>query len=96
MNCEDYGTLCTTVANFMGNDGSLYVSTVFTSCITFHSLCSQWIVYGILGEITCEVLSSTAEKKSKTYVVNKRGRYYLKHNQLTDDIPIAIAFKGDS
>ncbi len=46
------------------------------------------------GDLSCEVLSSTTEKKSKTYVTVKRGRYYLRHNQLSDDIPIAIAFKA--
>lgn len=40
-----------------------------------------------------QVLSSTAEKKSKTYVIARRNRYWLRHNQLTDDIPVAIVFK---
>ncbi|EPB70200.1 DNA-directed RNA polymerase, beta subunit [Ancylostoma ceylanicum] len=41
-----------------------------------------------------KVLSSTAEKKSKTYVIARRNRYWLRHNQLTDDIPVAIVFKA--
>ncbi|WKY02543.1 hypothetical protein Q1695_016091 [Nippostrongylus brasiliensis] len=41
-----------------------------------------------------KVLSSTAEKKSKTYVIARRNRYWLRHNQLTDDIPVAIIFKA--
>ncbi|ETN80195.1 DNA-directed RNA polymerase, beta subunit [Necator americanus] len=45
-------------------------------------------------DLQCEVLSSTAEKKSKTYVIARRNRYWLRHNQLTDDIPVAIVFKA--
>uniref|UniRef100_A0A9J2PVM7 DNA-directed RNA polymerase subunit beta n=1 Tax=Ascaris lumbricoides TaxID=6252 RepID=A0A9J2PVM7_ASCLU len=45
-------------------------------------------------ELQCEVLSSTSDRKSKTYVISKKQRYYLKHNQLSDDIPIAIIFKA--
>ncbi|TKR68343.1 hypothetical protein L596_024337 [Steinernema carpocapsae] len=45
-------------------------------------------------ELQCEVLSSTHERKSKTYVVTKKGRYYVRSNQLADDIPIAIVFKA--
>uniref|UniRef100_A0A1I7WR67 DNA-directed RNA polymerase subunit beta n=1 Tax=Heterorhabditis bacteriophora TaxID=37862 RepID=A0A1I7WR67_HETBA len=40
------------------------------------------------------VLSSTSEKKSKTYVLVKKNKYMLRHNQLTDDIPVAIIFKA--
>ncbi|GAB1598909.1 DNA-directed RNA polymerase III subunit RPC2-like [Argonauta hians] len=46
------------------------------------------------GFIECSVTSSTHERKSKTYVVTKQSRYYLKHNIFTEDIPVAIAFKG--
>jgi DNA-directed RNA polymerase III subunit RPC2 len=45
-------------------------------------------------EFYCEVLSTSQDRKSKTYVISKKGRYYLKHNQLADDIPIAIIFKS--
>uniref|UniRef100_A0A0L8H2E6 DNA-directed RNA polymerase subunit beta n=1 Tax=Octopus bimaculoides TaxID=37653 RepID=A0A0L8H2E6_OCTBM len=46
------------------------------------------------GYIECSVTSSTHERKSKTYVITKQSRYYLKHNIFTEDIPVAIAFKG--
>ncbi|XP_064484675.1 DNA-directed RNA polymerase III subunit RPC2-like [Ornithodoros turicata] len=46
------------------------------------------------GGVMCQVTSSTHEKKSRTNVSTKHGRYYLKHNCFTDDIPIAIVFKG--
>ncbi|CAD6187826.1 unnamed protein product [Caenorhabditis auriculariae] len=45
-------------------------------------------------ELQCEVLSSTTERKSKTYVMAKKGKYMLRHNQLTDDVPISIIFKA--
>ena len=40
------------------------------------------------------VTSSTHERKSKTYVVLKNGRMYLRHNSLNEDIPIFIAMKA--
>ncbi|KAI1729131.1 RNA polymerase rpb2, domain 6 domain-containing protein [Ditylenchus destructor] len=45
-------------------------------------------------ELICEVLSTSADRKSKTYIVNKKRKYYIKHNQLADDIPVAIIFKA--
>ena len=44
-------------------------------------------------ELVCEVFSSGQNRLTKTYVISKKQRYYLKHNQLSDDIPIAIVFK---
>ncbi|CAJ0562401.1 unnamed protein product, partial [Mesorhabditis spiculigera] len=52
------------------------------------------IGYNSSKELQCEVLSSTTEKKSKTYVIAKKGRYLLRHNQLSDDIPISIIYKA--
>lgn len=46
------------------------------------------------GGIQCQVTSSTHEKKSRTNIIVKNGKYYLKHNTLQDDIPIAIVFKA--
>ncbi|KAI6242259.1 DNA-directed RNA polymerase subunit beta [Aphelenchoides fujianensis] len=45
-------------------------------------------------ELVCEVLSATTERKSKTNVVSKKKRIYLKHNQLAEEIPIVIIFKA--
>ena len=36
------------------------------------------------GGIQCQVTSSTHDKKSRTNVVMKKGKYYLKHNTLQD------------
>ena len=49
--------------------------------------------YNAKKELTCEVLSATTERKSKTNIINKKKKYYLKHNQLSEDIPIVIVFK---
>ena len=38
--------------------------------------------------------SSTHERKSKTYVLLKKGLIYLKHNVLNEDIPIVLIFKA--
>lgn len=46
------------------------------------------------GTIQCQVTSSTHEKKSRTNVITKHGKYYLRHNSMSDDIPIAIIFKA--
>ena len=34
------------------------------------------------------------ERKSKTYVGTKHGKIYLKHNSISEDIPIVIALKA--
>jgi DNA-directed RNA polymerase III subunit RPC2 len=40
------------------------------------------------------VTSSTYEKKSRTQVINKNGKFYLKHNLFEKDIPVVIAYKA--
>lgn len=46
------------------------------------------------GQIQCQVASSTHEKKSRTTVIVKHNKYYLKHNSMTEEIPIVIIFKA--
>ncbi|KDN36391.1 beta and beta-prime subunits of DNA dependent RNA-polymerase [Tilletiaria anomala UBC 951] len=46
------------------------------------------------GIVLASVTSSTAERKSKSYVVTKNKQIYLRHNSITEDVPIAIAFKA--
>ncbi|XP_026472299.1 DNA-directed RNA polymerase III subunit RPC2 [Ctenocephalides felis] len=55
---------------------------------------NRMIVEEFKGYIQCQVTSSTHEKKSRTNMIAKRGKYYLRHNALTDDIPVAIMFKA--
>ncbi|KAF7994414.1 hypothetical protein HCN44_003886 [Aphidius gifuensis] len=38
--------------------------------------------------------SSTDERKTKTTIVGKSGKYYLRHNIFQDDIPICVLFKA--
>ncbi|CAI8495521.1 unnamed protein product [Hanseniaspora opuntiae] len=44
--------------------------------------------------VQASVTSSTHERKSKTYVVTKNGKIYLKHNSISEEIPIVIALKA--
>lgn len=46
------------------------------------------------GTVEANVTSSTHERKSKTYVLVKNGKIYLRHNSLTEDIPIVLALKA--
>ena len=44
--------------------------------------------------LSASVTSSTHARKSKSYVVLKKDRLYMKHNILNEDIPIAILLKA--
>jgi len=46
------------------------------------------------GIVQASVTSSTHERKSKTYVVTKNNKLYLKHNQIQEDIPIVLVMKA--
>lgn len=46
------------------------------------------------GIVQALVTSSTHERKSKTYVVTKNDKIYLKHNSIAEDVPIVIILKA--
>ncbi|KAK5961064.1 DNA-directed RNA polymerase III core subunit RET1 PWA37_001592 [Arxiozyma heterogenica] len=46
------------------------------------------------GIVQASVTSSTHERKSKTYVVTKNGKIYLKHNSISEELPIVIVLKA--
>lgn len=46
------------------------------------------------GQVCASVTSSTHERKSKSSIVSKGGKFYLQNNILTDHIPVAIVFKA--
>lgn len=46
------------------------------------------------GNIGCSVTSSTHERKSRTNLIFRSGRYFLKHNSFTEDMPIVVVFKA--
>ena len=46
------------------------------------------------GNPCASITSSTRERKSKGYILAKKGKLYMKHNTLGDDIPIAICLKA--
>lgn len=43
--------------------------------------------------VEATVTSSTAERKSVTKIHVKNGKIYLKHNSISDDIPVVIVLK---
>ncbi|XP_067036471.1 DNA-directed RNA polymerase III subunit RPC2-like [Acropora muricata] len=46
------------------------------------------------GTIGCSVTSSTAERKSRTNIVTKGNKFCLKHNALSEDVPVVVVFKA--
>lgn len=38
--------------------------------------------------------SATHERKSKTYVLTKHSKIYLKHNSIYEDVPVVIVLKA--
>ncbi|QLG70437.1 hypothetical protein HG535_0A03760 [Zygotorulaspora mrakii] len=46
------------------------------------------------GIVQASVTSSTHERKSKTYVVTKNEKIYLKHNSIAEEIPIVVVLKA--
>jgi DNA-directed RNA polymerase III subunit RPC2 len=46
------------------------------------------------GSVCASITSSTHERKSKSYILVKHGRVYLKNNTLGEDIPIVIVLKA--
>lgn len=46
------------------------------------------------GHIVAYCNSSTHERKTKTSIIGKSGRYYMKHNIFQDDILVTIIFKA--
>ena len=52
------------------------------------------IVESFKGMIQASVTSSTHERKSKSYVLVKKGKIYMRHNVLSEDVPIVIILKA--
>ncbi|WPK22911.1 hypothetical protein PUMCH_000133 [Australozyma saopauloensis] len=46
------------------------------------------------GIVQASVTSSTHERKSKTYIICKNGKLYLKHNSIAEDMPIVVMLKA--
>lgn len=46
------------------------------------------------GVVECSVTSSTHERKSRTNLICKKRRFYLKHNSFTENIPVVVLFKA--
>ncbi|KAF2168064.1 hypothetical protein M409DRAFT_21511 [Zasmidium cellare ATCC 36951] len=52
------------------------------------------IVESFKGVIQASVTSHTANVKTKTYVLVKKNLLYVKHNSLSEDIPVAIMLRA--
>ncbi|KAF2182700.1 beta and beta-prime subunits of DNA dependent RNA-polymerase [Zopfia rhizophila CBS 207.26] len=52
------------------------------------------IVESAKGIMQASVTSSTHERKSKTYVIQKKGHMYLRHNNLSEEVPIVFVLKA--
>jgi len=52
------------------------------------------IVESNKGTLQASVTSSTHERKSKSYVILKKGKIYLRHNVLSEDIPVVVVLKA--
>ena len=50
--------------------------------------------YDRKGLVSAQVTSSTHERKSKTYVGQKNGRLYLRHNSLAEEVPVVVALRA--
>lgn len=59
-----------------------------------HSILVEQEVRGANKGPQASVTSSTLERKSKTYVQTKNNRVYLKHNSISEDIPIVMVLKA--
>ena len=46
------------------------------------------------GNIHSSVTSSTHERKSKTHIISKNGKFALRHNTMSDDVPIVVVLKA--
>ncbi|KAF3120800.1 DNA-directed RNA polymerase III core subunit ret1 [Orbilia oligospora] len=44
--------------------------------------------------VQASVTSSTHERKSNTYVLSKKGAIYLRHNSVSEDVPIVLVLKA--
>lgn len=52
------------------------------------------IVESAKGIMQASVTSSTHERRTKTYVIQKKGLMFLRHNTLSEEVPIAIVLKA--
>ncbi|KAJ2909668.1 DNA-directed RNA polymerase III complex subunit Rpc2, partial [Coemansia aciculifera] len=46
------------------------------------------------GFMAANVTSTTHERKSKTYVLIKNGKLYLKHNMIGEEVPLVVAMRA--
>lgn len=76
--------------------GYFIVKGVEKACLIQEQLSKNRIIIDLdsQGNVNSSVTSSTHERKSKTNIIVKHGKIYLKHNSFTDLIPIIIVMKA--
>ncbi|KAF3000817.1 DNA-directed RNA polymerase III core subunit ret1 [Curvularia kusanoi] len=52
------------------------------------------IVESAKGIMQASVTSSTHERRTKTYVIQKKGLMFMRHNTLSEEVPIVFALKA--
>ena len=52
------------------------------------------VEYDNKGNLTSNVTSSTHDTKTRTSIIYKNGKFYVKHNSFSDDINVIIIFKA--
>jgi DNA-directed RNA polymerase beta subunit len=76
--------------------GYFIVKGVEKACLIQEQLSKNRIIIDLdsQGNVNSSVTSSTHERKSKTNIIVKNSKIYLKHNSFTDLIPIIIVLKA--
>jgi len=46
------------------------------------------------GAVRAQVTSSTRENKTRTEIITKNGRFFMKQNIFAEEIPISVVFKA--
>ncbi|CDW58831.1 DNA-directed RNA polymerase [Trichuris trichiura] len=54
----------------------------------------MFVLQNSSDEVFCEVLSVTYCGRGKSKVVHKNGKFYVRHNKLSEDIPLCIVFRA--
>jgi DNA-directed RNA polymerase III subunit RPC2 len=76
--------------------GYFIVKGVEKACLIQEQLSKNRIIIDLdkTGNVQSSVTSSTHERKSKTNIIAKNGKIFLKHNSFSEPIPIMIVMKA--
>ena len=76
--------------------GYFVVKGVEKVCLIHEQLSKNRVIIELnpKGDVCASITSSTHERKSRTNIFIKNGKIYMKHNSLSDDIPIVVVLRG--